>query len=211
MAVHAPVSQGKLSSSLLPAKHLKHSLKALATLSFSCLWQMPWKHFDFTYYTFVDLLNVSVKELKRKRRDMAHVHKALIFDINNWSESVARRCAHMSSLRSHFRRTLSHPAKKKKKKPTNTHQHLAFVFSGKRYNQYSLPAPTTLQWSWISIRSSSDRRWWKHDTRGCLRRRCINSFPHSSVWTSVQPVSSETDVNSDRRSIVTALHAAFCC
>lgn len=120
MAVHAPVSQGKLSSSLLPAKHLKHSLKALATLSFSCLWQMPWKHFDFTYYTFVDLLNVSVKELKRKRRDMAHVHKALIFDINNWSESVARRCAHMSSLRSHFRRTLSHPAKKKKQKK---HQH----------------------------------------------------------------------------------------
>lgn len=122
MAVHAPVSQGKLSSSLLPAKHLKLSLKALATLSFSCLWQMPWKHFDFTYYTFVDLLNVSVKELKRKRRDMAHVHKALILDINNWSESVARRCAHMSSLRSHFRRTLSHPAKKKKKKnpPTLT-------------------------------------------------------------------------------------------
>lgn len=153
------------------------------------------------------------RSLKKKRRDMAHVHKALILDINNWAECVARRCAHMSSLQPHFRRTLSHPGQEKKETPStltnmwllssvgkgtiSIHYHLQRLCSGHEY--HSGPAliggdgNTTPRVVWV------DGRW------------CINSFPYSSVWTSVQLVSSETDVNSDRRSIVTALHAAFCC
>lgn len=50
------------------------------------------------------------------------------------------------------------------KKPSNTHQHLAFVFSGKGYNQHTFPGQMTLQSSRVFVGSGYNQQCWKHDT-----------------------------------------------